>query len=313
VSARYGLQLPDFGWIAGSDPATTLARLRDVAHAAEEAGFSSLWVMDHFYQLQPLGGPSQPMLEAYTTLGALAACTEHVQLGALVTGVTYRNPSILAKQATTLDLLSGGRAILGIGAAWYDVEHTAFGVDFPPLAERFERLEEALRICRAMFTEAAASFAGKHYRIEAVKNLPAPVRRGGIPILVGGAGEKKTLKLVARYADACNVFGGPDTVRHKLAVLDRHCADVGRDPKSIRRTRLGSLFLCDTAEQAERLRKSLGEGVGEQFIVGTRDEVVRDVRALVAAGLDEVIFNVPGARDVSRFTEAGKVLAEACA
>jgi F420-dependent oxidoreductase-like protein len=313
MSARYGLQLPDFGWIVGEAPATTLARLRDVARAAEDAGFSSLWVMDHFYQLPPLGGPSQPMLEAYTTLGALAACTERVQLGALVTGVTYRNPALLAKQATTLDVLSGGRAILGIGAAWYDVEHTAFGVDFPPLAERFARLEEALKICRAMFGESAPSFRGKHYRIEAVQNLPPPVQRGGIPILVGGSGEKKTLRLVARYADACNVFGGPDTLRHKLAVLDRHCAEVGRDPKSIRRTRLGSLFVCESAAQADQLRKAFGAAVGEQFTVGTREEVVREVRALVAAGLDEVIFNVPGARDVARFADAGKILAEACA
>jgi F420-dependent oxidoreductase-like protein len=316
--ARYGLQLPDFGWLT-SDPAErTLPRLRELAMAAEAAGFSTLWVMDHFLQLPPLGGPTRPMLEAYTTLGALAACTARVELGAMVTGVTYRNPALLAKQVTTLDVLSGGRAILGIGAAWYDVEHKAFGFEFPPLKERFERLEEALQICRALFTQQAPSFSGRYYRIEDAHNVPAPVRRGGPPILIGGTGEKKTLRFVARYGDACNITGGLDTIRRLNGVIDRHCAEVGRDPKQIRRTRLGSLFLCDDEGQAERLRRAFGANrepgpsAADNFTIGTADGVLREVRALVATGLDDVIFNVPGITDPSRLLEVGKLLAEAC-
>ena len=201
-----------------------------MATAAEESGFDSVWVMDHFYQLPPLGGPSQPMLEAYTLLGALAARTTRVRLGAMVTGVTYRNPAHLAKIVTTLDVISAGRAILGIGAAWYDVEHEGLGFDFPPAGERLDRLEEALQICRAMFREEAPTFEGRYYRIHEARNVPRPVQPGGPPILVGGGGEKRTLRLVARYADMCNIFGDAATIAHKVDVLRGHCEAVGRDP-----------------------------------------------------------------------------------
>jgi F420-dependent oxidoreductase-like protein len=241
----FGLQLPSFT-LDVTDSAL-FDRVVEMAVAGEESGFTSLWVMDHLYQLPALGGEDQPMLEAYTLLGALAARTRSVQLGTLVTGVTYRNPAILAKQVTTLDIVSSGRAILGIGAAWHDTEHIAFGVDYPSDRERLDRLEEALKICRAMFTEDAPSFAGKHYSIERVRNLPRPIRPDGIPIMVGGGGEKRTLKLVAQYADQCNVAGDLETVRHKLDVLRGHCADAGRDLTEIRTTRLGSLFLTDSA------------------------------------------------------------------
>ena len=227
-----------------------------------------------------------------------------------MTGVTYRNPAILAKQVTTLDIVSGGRAILGIGAAWHDIEHVAFGVDFPPAGERLDRLDEALQICTAMFTEDAPSFSGKHYRVERVRNLPRPIR-GHIPIMVGGGGEKRTLRLVAQYADACNVSGDLETVRHKLDVLRRHCDDVGRDPAEIRNTRLSSLFLVDTPEQSVETREMITGMAGEEFVagctIGIADEVVEQVAAMVDAGVDEPIFNMPFA-DPATMRRAGELL-----
>ena len=221
---RLGLQIPNF--TLGVPDDRLFESVADLARTAEDVGFDSVWVMDHFYQLPPLGGPGQPMFEAYTLLSALAARTSRVRLGALVTGVTYRNPALLAKIVTTLDVISAGRAILGIGAAWYDVEHEGLGVDFPPVPERMERLEEAVQICRAMFRGERPTFAGRHYRTTEAWNLPAPVQPGGPPILIGGSGEKRTLRLVARYADLCNITGDPAVVAHKVAVLRGHCEAV---------------------------------------------------------------------------------------
>jgi F420-dependent oxidoreductase-like protein len=304
----FGLQLPNFSLGVGDN--ALFDRVVEMATAAEEGGFASLWVMDHLYQLPALGGEDAPMLEAYTLLGAIAARTRRAQLGTLVTGVTYRNPAILAKQVTTLDIVSGGRAILGIGAAWHDIEHVAFGVDFPPAGERLDRLEEALQICAAMFTEDAPSFSGKHYRVERIRNLPRPIR-GHIPIMVGGGGEKRTLRLVAQYADACNVSGDLETVRHKLDVLRKHCDDVGRDPAEIRNTRLSSLFLVDTPEQSVETREMITGMAGEEFVggctIGTADEVVEQVAAMVDAGVDEPIFNLPFA-DPATIRRAGELL-----
>jgi len=183
---RFGLQIPNFG--DDGTPGALFDGVVQMATAAEESGFDSVWVMDHFFQLPPMGGPVAPMLDSYTLLGALAARTSKVRLGAMVTGVTYRNPAHLAKIVTTLDVISAGRAILGIGAAWYDIEHEGLGFDFPPAGERLDRLEEALRICRAMFREEAPSFDGRYYRIHEARNVPPPVQPGGPPILVGGGG-----------------------------------------------------------------------------------------------------------------------------
>jgi F420-dependent oxidoreductase-like protein len=228
---RLGLQIPNFTFpgVADADLFETVA---GIATAAEAHGFDSVWVMDHLYQIGMVGPREDPMLEAYTLLGALAGRTQRAALGTMVTGVTYRNPALLAKIVTTLDVISSGRAILGIGAAWNDDEHAGYGYDFPPAGERLDRLEEALQICRAMFTEEAPTFEGRHYRIHEVLNNPKPIR-GRIPILIGGGGERRTLRLVAQYGDACNVFGDAEGVRHKLDVLERHCADVGRDPAEI--------------------------------------------------------------------------------
>src|SRR5436309_4624896 len=210
---RFGLQIPNF--TLGVPDDRLFEEVAGIATTAEESGYDSVWVMDHFYQLPPLGGPAQPMLEAYTLLGALGARTERVRLGTLVTGVTYRNPALLAKIITTLDVITRGRAILGIGAAWHDVEHQGLCVAFPPAGERLDRLEEAVQICRAMFREERPTFQGRHYRIEEARNVPRPVQAGGPPIMIGGGGEKRTLRLVAQYADMCNVTGDVDGIRHK--------------------------------------------------------------------------------------------------
>jgi F420-dependent oxidoreductase-like protein len=311
MTTTFGLQLPSFT-LDVADSAL-FDRIVEMAVAGDESGFSSLWVMDHLYQLPALGGEDSPMLEAYTLLGALAARTRSVQLGTLVTGVTYRNPAILAKQVTTLDIVSSGRAILGIGAAWHDIEHVAFGVDYPSDKERLDRLEEAVQIARAMFTEGSPSFVGTYYRVENVKNLPRPIRPEGIPIMIGGGGEKRTLKLVAQYADQCNVAGDLDTVRHKIEVLRGHCADLGRDPAEVRTTRLGSLFLTDGEQQTVDTRKMIVDLAGAEFAaactVGTDDEVVEQVAAMIDAGVQEPIFNLPFS-DAATIRRAGELLSK---
>jgi F420-dependent oxidoreductase-like protein len=289
-----------------------------MATAADEAGFSSLWVMDHFYQLPGLGGADDKMLEGYTLLGGLAARTKTVTLGTLVTGVTYRNPALLAKEVTTLDIISSGRAVLGIGAAWYDFEHEGLGVDFPPVAERMDRLEEAVQICRLMFTEERPSFDGRYYRIKEARNIPRPVQPGGPKIMIGGSGPKRTLRAVAQYADLSNVFGGPDTLRKNVEILHNHCADVGRDPAEIKITRLGSLFLARSADEAEQLRQGVADAMGEEWTreaatFGDVDSVGEQLRELVDAGAQELIFNLPVANDADDVTAAGEVLKKALA
>ncbi len=213
--------------------------LRRIAQDAEAAGCSHLLLMDHYLQLPFVGNDHDPVLEGYTTAGFLAACTQRIELGLLVTGVTYRHPGLLVKIVTTLDVLSRGRAILGIGAAWFEREHAAYGVPFPALSERFERLEDALRIAHQMWSDDDGPFEGHRAALAETIGAPRPVRRPHPPILVGGGGERKTLRLVARYADASNLIAsGHDEVAHKLAVLDQHCAELDRDPKEIERTLL---------------------------------------------------------------------------
>ncbi|CCH30830.1 Luciferase-like monooxygenase [Saccharothrix espanaensis DSM 44229] len=246
--------------------------LARVAEAADAAGVARLSVMDHFFQMEGFKPATDPMLEGYTTLGFLAAHTTDVQLGLLVTGVTYRHPGLLAKIVSTVDVLSGGRAELGIGAAWYEREHLGLGVPYPAVAERFERLEEALRICLQMWDpEDNGAFEGKHYRLAETLCSPQPIRRP--PILIGGGGEKKTLRMVAQYADACNLFGGDkDQVRHKLDVLRGHCDTFGRDIATIDKT----LTYRPAPE------------------VDTLDDFVRDVADYAELGIDTVILVPPG-------------------
>src|SRR3954447_22783187 len=236
VPIRAGLQIPSFN-LPDTEPADLLDRLTAIAQTAEQSGFDSVYVMDHLHQIRGVGPEEHWMLEGPTTLAALAARTTTARLGLMVGGVTYRNPALLAKITTTIDVRSGGRAILGIGAAWFEGEHLAYGFSFPPLKERFERLEDGLQIMRAMFTEDRPTVTGTHHHIDKPYNNPRPLR-GDIPILVGGSGEKKTLRMVAQYADASNVFGDVAKIKRLMGVLDGHCADVGRDPSEISRTKL---------------------------------------------------------------------------
>ena len=237
---------------------STLAdRLDASVRVADEGGVSLVTLMDHYFQMVDFGGPFEPMLEGYTTLGYLAGRTERVQLGLLVTGVTYRHPGVLAKVVSSLDVLSRGRAWLGIGAAWYEREHLGLGVPFPPLAERFERLEETIRIVEQMWSEDDGPFEGEHYRLAETLCLPRPVR-GRVPLMIGGQGERKTLRMVAQYADACNLFTGEGVpgVAHKLEVLRRHCDDLGRDYDAIRKT---ILWFGDPVAEAERFVREMEE------------------------------------------------------
>ncbi|WP_344085487.1 LLM class F420-dependent oxidoreductase [Luedemannella helvata] len=230
---KIGVQIPDFTYPGG--PATLGVDLARIARTADEAGFDTIAVMDHFFQISVVGPPENDMLEAYTTLGYVAAVTTRACLLTLVTGTVYRHPGILAKTVTTLDVLSGGRAWLGIGAAWNEEESRGLGIPFPPVAERFERLEETLRIYQQMCLGDETPFTGRYYQLDRPLNRPLPLTRPYPPIMIGGGGEKKTLRLVAQYADACNLFPGPDLER-KLDVLRAHCDAVGRDYDEIHKT-----------------------------------------------------------------------------
>jgi len=239
---RLGLQVSYFSWPGAPESiGPTFGR---IARDAEQAGLASLWVMDHFFQIRGIGPPELEMLEGYTSLAFAAGQTSRIELGTLVSGVVYRHPGILAKTVTTLDVLSGGRAWLGIGAAWNEDEARGLGLPFPPVAERFERLEEALRICLQMWSGEEGAFRGRHYSLDRTLNSPQPIRRPHPPILIGGMGGQKTLRLVARYADACNLFDvGPERIADKLAVLRGHCDAVARDYAEITKTVLTRLTL----------------------------------------------------------------------
>jgi F420-dependent oxidoreductase-like protein len=308
---KLGLQIPRFRF-PGVAPDKQFDHVAAIARAAESSGFDSVWVMDHFEQI--MGDPAEPILEGYVLLGALAARTERVHLGTLVTGVIHRNPAILAKMVTTLDVLSSGRAVLGIGAAWNDLEQQAYGIERAQVGERMDRLEEALEICRLMFTEETPSYEGHYYRIENAHNSPRPIQTP-IPIMIGGGGEKRTLRLVARYADACNIFGDPETVKHKMAVLDSHCADVGRDPREIKRTALRTVVIDPDPDEARKKAQSMRERIGEErfrFSVtgGTPDEVRAQAEELYDAGLDGLIVNLRDAHDLDVVALTGETLSK---
>jgi F420-dependent oxidoreductase-like protein len=251
----FGLQIATFEWPDGIG-----ARLASVARTAEEAGFTSVWVMDHFVQIPQVGPHWQNMLDSWTTLGFLAGHTERARLGTMVTGVTYRNIAHLAKMVATLDVLSGGRAMCGVGAGWYEREHKAYGFDFPPPRRRFELLEDAPQLFGLMWGPGAPAFEGKTIRVAEALCYPRPVQER-IPVLVGGSGERRTLRLVAQYADACNLFGDATTVSHKVEVLNRHCADVSRDPSEVEVTHLGLALDASVEEQIGRYRGLAEAGV----------------------------------------------------
>jgi F420-dependent oxidoreductase-like protein len=232
---QIGIHFANFSLPGGA--AAIAPALAATARVADQGGAAQFTVMDHWFQMEVLGGPPQPMLEGYTNLGFIAAVTERLRIGILVTGVTYRHPGLLAKTVTTVDVLSGGRAMLGLGAAWYEREHLGLGVPFPTLRERFEQLEEALQICLQMWSDNDGAYEGKHYTLKETICVPAPLHKPRPPIMIGGGGERKTLRLVARYGDACNLFGeGVDVLTHKLDVLRRHCDTEQRDYDTIEKT-----------------------------------------------------------------------------
>lgn len=303
-----GYQIPLFTYPDATGDAL-FGRVVEQAQAAEESGFDSVWVMDHFWQLPMLGPTELDMLEAYTTLGALAMMTDRVRLGTLVTGVTYRNPALLAKIVTTLDVASKGRAILGIGAAWFEEEHIGLGFDFPPLKVRFEMLEEALEITRAMFRGERPTVDGTHYRTQDAINSPKPVQDGGPPIMVGGSGEKKTLPLGARLGDAINLSAGQSELPRKIEVIEASLADSGRDRDELNVSWLCTLVLGDDDADAEaKLRDMVAErGMDpamldddsvrpmllDRIIVGDAESAGARLAEARATGLDGIIVNLP--------------------
>jgi len=284
---KIGLQIDSFTWTGGTASiGPTLAR---VARQADDVGFDSIWVMDHFFQIRGVGPAEDPMLEGWTTLGFLAANTSRARLGLMVGGVHYRWPGLWVKAATTLDVLSGGRAWLGIGAAWNQEESQGLGFPFPPLGERFEMLDETLQIAHQMFEGERGSegqFHGRQYHASRLMNSPQSISRPRVPIMIGGGGERKTLRLVAQYADATNVFGGPTAIHHKYEVLRQHCEDVGRDPNEIERSTLQGINLA--AESPSQTIDRFGE--------------------LSDAGAQHIIVSVRGVEDPTQLERIGREL-----
>ena len=284
-------------------------RVVELAQAAEKAGFDMVTVMDHFYQIGVVGSEEEPMLEGYAVLSALAMRTNRVLLGTMVSGVTYRNPAMLAKIVTTLDVLSRGRAVLGLGAAWNESEHAGYGIEFPPIGRREDRLEEALTIIRAMFDEERPSFEGTYYRIERALNRPRPIRPGGPKILVGGSGEKRTLKLAARFADMTNWFGALEDAAPKLAVLDRHCEAVGRDPAAILRTVSLPVVLVDSERDKAAALASIPADRRGAIVAVTVSEGAEMLHRYIEAGFGGFIFRNVTARTPEAVARAGELIA----
>ena len=306
--AYVGLHVPSFTH-PGVPPRELFARLFDIASTAEASGFTALSVMDHFHQIGPQGSPDEPIPEAYTTLAAIAARTSRLELLTLVAGVVYHNPAKLAKQVTTIDLISGGRAILGIGGAWFEQEADAYGFDFPPIGERLSRLEDAVRICRAMFDAPCSTVEGRYYRVEGAFNVPRPLRR--MPIMIGGGGERRTLRLVARHADLCNVIGDAATVRHKLDVLRSHCEAEGRDPDDIVKTAHAGIVVADKDEAGPRRRLEAlaadpppvlhgldADQLRRRLVCGSSDEIAERLRGIREAGADGITMSIRGVHEL---------------
>ncbi|HEX7473935.1 MAG TPA: LLM class F420-dependent oxidoreductase [Candidatus Limnocylindrales bacterium] len=304
----FGYHMPNFTF-PGVPPEGLFEHVVGLAQAAEAAGFGLVTVMDHFYQIRGVGPETDPMLEAYTALAGIAARTKTVRLGTLVTGVTYRNPAILAKTVTTLDVVSGGRAILGIGAAWNEDEHAGYGVEFPPIGERMDRLDEALTIARAMFTQERASFGGRYYRIDRALNSPRPIQPGGPRILVGGGGEQRTLKIAAKHADLTHWFPlGLEMLRHKTEVLERHCEAIGRDPATIERTMATPVLLAANDREAARVLATLPPERRAHVTPGTPEQAAEGLRPYLDAGFTGFTFNNNVLPDAGSIDLAGELL-----
>ncbi len=299
---RLGYQIPNFTY-PGIEGADVFKNIVAQAKAAEAAGFDRVFVMDHFYQLPGIGAPSEPMFECYTMLSALAQHTETVRLSALVTGNTYRHPTLLAKTITALDHVSGGRATLGIGCGWFELEHDSLGYEFGTFTDRFEKLEEALQIILPMLRGEAVSLQGKHYQVSEAMNSPAPLSR--IPVMIGGSGEKKTLRMVAQYADESNLSSGAiEEIPRKLDALAAHCERLGRDRSEIKVTKLQMVLVAPTMEEAEADVQALAEVKGWSpeivemakgiLIFGDADTVGERLQACMDTGIDGMTINLPG-------------------
>jgi F420-dependent oxidoreductase-like protein len=305
------LHIPNFNY-PDVGPDEVFDMLVQIATTAERSGFSSVSLMDHVHQIGPVGPPENWMFDGSTMLAGIAARTSTLTLGLLVGSVTYRNPALAAKITTTLDVISGGRAWHGIGAGWFEEEHAAYGFEFPTLKERFERLEEALQITRSMFTNTQTTFAGKYFSANGAFNNPKPIR-GDVPILIGGSGERKTLRLVAQYADGCNLFGDPDRAKHLLGVLEGHCETVGRDPAEITKTGMGQIAIAPTREAAQAKLQALRErGVPEErlasVIVGDPDTVGERAQAMADVGIEGMTISLPDVHDLEAVELAGSAL-----
>jgi F420-dependent oxidoreductase-like protein len=304
----FGLHLPDYG-PPGTSPEAIFERTLRLALAAEEAGFDLVTVMDHVYQIGGVGPEDAPMLEAYATLAALAARTTRIRLATLVTGVTYRNPALLAKTVTTLDAISRGRAILGLGAAWNESEHRGYGFDFPPIGERMDRLDEALTICRLMFTAERPTFEGRFYRIDAALNVPRPVQPGGPRILVGGGGEQRTLRLVAKHADISHWFPlGTEALTRKRDLLTRYCEEIGRDPGTILRTMSAPVVIVADEKAGAEVLARMPEERRSVMSIATPDRAAEVLGGYVAMGFGGFTFSNAQLPTVESIHLAGEVL-----
>ncbi len=294
VSVKFGLQHPSFSF--DGHGAQIGDSLKHLVLRAESSGFDSFWVMDHFHQIQFVGAPDEPMLEGWTTIAALSAVTSKIRLGTLVTGNTYRHPSVLAKIGATLDVMSKGRLFMGIGAGWNEEEANAYGIPFPSTKERLKRLEESVQIIKKMWTEEKANFNGKYYKLQDAYCNPKPIQKPHPTIMVGGEGERETLRIVAKYENACNLFGSANTVKHKLNVLREHCETSGRDYNKILKTKLSRVVIGKSRDEAERRLAELFEGasperIKEMSIYGTSEEVCQEIEALRDAGIEYLIVN----------------------
>lgn len=307
----FGLMVSRMDWPAGDRG----EQLASVAARAETAGFRDIWVMDHFRQIRGVGRPWEDIPEAYTALGFMAGATTTIRLGALVTAITHRPPIVLGKMLATLDVLSGGRAICGLGAAWDEAEHAAYGIDFSSLTARYALLEETLRMLPLLWGQGTPEFNGVHIRSPELICYPRPIQ-DPIPILIGGSGEKRTLRLVAQYADACNVFGDPGRVRHKAAVLAGHCEEVGRDPTEIEVTHLSNALAAmdrkELRERVERLRErnATADSFMKRYNTGTVDDLTALFTAYAAAGADHSIVAIPDVWEDGSIETFGEVIAE---
>jgi F420-dependent oxidoreductase-like protein len=291
MAALFGFHMPNYTF-SGIPSDRLFDHVIHQAKAAEAAGFDMVTVMDHLYQIRGIGPETEPMLEAYTTLSALATQTSRVKLGTLVTGVTYRNPALLVKEVTTLDVISKGRAILGIGAAWNEDEHKGYGFEFPPIGRRMDRLDEALTIARLMFSEERPSFEGKHYRIERALNVPRPIQPGGPKILVGGGGEQRTLRILAKHGDIGHWFGGNvEDLKRKKKVFEGHCEAVKRDPSEVLLTVGIFLVLVENEQDAKPIVDSLPAERRAMVVVATVPQAAEVVGSYMDAGFGGFTFN----------------------